>query len=158
MDLQGERLIPASVDTTWAALNDPAVLKACIAGNLTMTNVQAPVSCTIGFDGQGGAAGFANCSADVALSAQGERQTLLKYAARAAVGGQPAQVEPSLTDAAAVKIAEDFFKAFEARVQSAQLAAAPLDALPAEADASIAKLWWLIGAVVVLAVVYFMIR
>jgi len=28
MELQGERLIPASVDTTWAALNDPQVLKA----------------------------------------------------------------------------------------------------------------------------------
>ena len=32
MELQGERLIPASVEATWAALNDPAILKACIAG------------------------------------------------------------------------------------------------------------------------------
>ena len=32
MELQGERLIPASVDKTWAALNDPDTLKACIAG------------------------------------------------------------------------------------------------------------------------------
>ena len=32
MELQGERLIPASVEKTWAALNDPDVLKACIAG------------------------------------------------------------------------------------------------------------------------------
>ena len=32
MELQGDRLIPAPVDTTWAALNDPETLKACIAG------------------------------------------------------------------------------------------------------------------------------
>ena len=32
MELKGERLIPAPVATTWAALNDPETLKACIAG------------------------------------------------------------------------------------------------------------------------------
>ena len=32
MELQGERLIPAPQDKTWAALNDPQVLKACITG------------------------------------------------------------------------------------------------------------------------------
>ena len=32
MELKGERLIPAKPDTTWAALNDPDTLKACIAG------------------------------------------------------------------------------------------------------------------------------
>ncbi len=32
MELQGERLIPASVEKTWSSLNDPQVLKACIAG------------------------------------------------------------------------------------------------------------------------------
>ena len=98
MQLQGERIIPASIDTTWAALNDPEVLKACIAGceslertgddayaavvavkvgpvgarfkgNLKLTDVQAPNSYTIHFDGQGGVAGFGKGSADVALTA-----------------------------------------------------------------------------------------
>ena len=32
MELHGDRLIPAPVATTWAALNDPETLKACIAG------------------------------------------------------------------------------------------------------------------------------
>ena len=36
MELQGDRLIPASLDATWAALNDPATLKACIAGCETL--------------------------------------------------------------------------------------------------------------------------
>jgi carbon monoxide dehydrogenase subunit G len=116
MELQGERLIPASVDQTWAALNDPEVLKACIAGceslersdegftalvavkvgpvsarfkgNLKLSNLQPPNSYTINFDGQGGAAGFGKGSADVALAAEGE-QTRLKYNARAQVGEPP---------------------------------------------------------------------
>jgi uncharacterized protein len=192
MELQGERLIPASVDTTWAALNDPDVLKACIAGcetlertgadtmtavvalkvgpvsarfkgNLAMTKVQAPNSYTINFDGQGGVAGFGKGSADVALTGQTAQQTLLKYTARATVGGKMAQIGSRLIDATAAKITEDFFKAFEAHLQ-AKLApadglAAPAPTVPAPAtNGSIAKLWWLIGAVVVLAIVYFAIR
>ena len=189
MELQGERLIPASVDTTWAALNDPEVLKACISGcesvertgddafaavvalkvgpvsarfkgNLQMTNIQAPNGYTINFDGQGGVAGFGKGSADVALSAQGE-QTLLKYNARATVGGKMAQIGSRLIDATAGKITEDFFKAFEAHLQaSAPVPAGEVvPAAPVAApDGGIAKLWWLIGALIVLAIAYFAIR
>jgi carbon monoxide dehydrogenase subunit G len=32
MELQGERTIPAPRERTWAALNDPQILKACITG------------------------------------------------------------------------------------------------------------------------------
>ena len=32
MEMNGSREVPASVDATWNALNDPEVLKACIAG------------------------------------------------------------------------------------------------------------------------------
>ncbi len=189
MELQGERLIPASVDTTWAALNDPEVLKACIAGcesvartgddafsavvalkvgpvsarfkgNLQMTNVQAPNGYTINFDGQGGVAGFGKGSADVALTPQGEH-TLLKYDARATVGGKMAQIGSRLIDATAAKITEDFFKAFEAYLQPSA-PASPGEAATtvpvAEPDGSMAKLWWLIGALVVLAIAYFAIR
>jgi len=189
MELQGERLIPASVDTTWASLNDPEVLKACIAGceslertgddsltavvalkvgpvsarfkgNLKMTNVQPPSGYTINFDGQGGVAGFGKGSADVALTAEGT-QTRLKYNARAQVGGKMAQVGSRLIDAAAGKITEDFFKAFEAHLQASAAPAGTAEAaLPAAvaADGGIAKVWWLIGAVVLLAVLYFVIR
>ncbi len=193
MELIGERLIPASVDTTWAALNDPEVLKACIAGcetlertgpdtlvavvalkvgpvsarfkgNLAMTNVQPPNSYTINFDGQGGVAGFGKGSADVALTPQ-DAQTLLKYAARATVGGKMAQVGSRLIDAAAGKITEDFFKAFEAHLRASgapgetSLApAAPVVEPQGPTETGVAKLWWLIGAVIVAAIVYFMIR
>jgi uncharacterized protein len=190
MELQGERLMPASVDTTWAALNDPDALKACIAGcesldrtgpdaytavvalrvgpvsarfkgNLQMTNVQAPNSYTINFDGQGGVAGFGKGSADVALTPQGAG-TLLKYNARATVGGKMAQVGARLIDAAAGKITEDFFKAFEAHLQAASAPAGGAEAAavaPAATEpAGTGKLWWWIGAVVVVAIIYFAIR
>src|SRR3954453_21187536 len=98
MELNGERTIPASVEEPWAALNAPAVLKACVAGcesldkvaddgfvavvamkigpvsarfkgNLKLPTVQPPASYTINFDGPGGVAGFGKGSADVALAA-----------------------------------------------------------------------------------------
>ena len=193
MELQGERLIPASVDATWAALNDPETLKACIAGceslertgddafaavvalkvgpvsarfkgNLQMTNIQPPNGYTINFDGQGGVAGFGKGSADVALTPDGAN-TLLKYNARATVGGKMAQVGARLIDAAAGKITEDFFKAFEAQLQAA---AAPVATEPAMAAAApvaepaggggIKTVWWLIGAVIVLAAIYVLMK
>ena len=182
MELQGERLIPASVDKTWAALNDPEALKVCIAGceslertaddkfaalvavkvgpvsarfkgNLQMTNVQPPNSYTINFDGQGGAAGFGKGSADVSLTPEGG-QTRLKYVARAQVGGRMAQVGSRLIDAAAAKIAEDFFKAFEANLQ-AKAAGEPVVAAPAASIVS-NRLWWMLGAAVLLAAIYFL--
>ena len=195
MELQGERLIPASVDKTWASLNDPEVLKACIAGceslertgddkmtavvalkvgpvsarfkgNIAMTNINAPTGYTINFDGQGGVAGFGKGSADVALTSQSPEQTLLKYTARATVGGKMAQIGSRLVDATAAKLTEDFFKAFEAHLQASAAPAesgagtpvVPAPATPAAPDSGIGKLAWLIGAVVVLAIVYFVIR
>ena len=193
MELQGERLIPADVPATWAALNDPAVLKACIAGcetlersgvdglvavvavkvgpvsarfkgNLQMTNVQAPNSYTINFDGQGGVAGFGKGSADVALSPEGE-QTLLKYLARAQVGGKMAQIGSRLIDAAAGKITADFFNAFEQHLKSTAATSALVEsvdgsALTAEPDAAFGtgKLVWWVAAAVAAALLYFAIR
>ena len=72
-----------------------------------------------------------------------------------------AQIGSRLIDATAGKITEDFFKAFEAHLQAAAPAgavAAPPAVAVAETNGGIAKLWWLIGAVVALAIIYFMIR
>ena len=187
MELQGDRLIPATLDKTWAALNDPETLKACIAGceslertgddafqalvavrvgpvaakfkgNLKMTNVQAPNSYTINFDGQGGVAGFGKGSADVALTAEG-MSTRLKYTAKAQVGGKMAQVGSRLIDAAASKVAEDFFKAFEEHLRPAEVTAAPAEpaAVPAAAGGN-KTLWWVVGAAVVLLLIYLLMR
>ena len=182
MELQGERRIPVSQDKTWAALNDPQVLKACITGceslersgddgfaavvavkvgpvsarfkgNLKMTNVQAPNSYTLVFDGQGGVAGFAKGSADVTLAAEGEGDaaaTRLAYAARAQVGGKIAQVGSRLIDAAAAKVTDEFFRAFEAQL------APPVPAvdtgqvpMPADKPKNNRALWWGIAILVI---------
>ncbi|CAN5916151.1 hypothetical protein BH11PSE8_BH11PSE8_44870 [soil metagenome] len=196
MELQGERLIPASVDKTWAALNDPEALKACIAGceslestgpdaftavvalkvgpvsarfkgNLQMTNIQAPNSYTINFDGQGGVAGFGKGSADVALTPE-DSQTRLKYTARAQVGGKMAQVGSRLIDAAAGKVTEDFFKAFEAYLQASNPVPAAAADVAAASPAAVVnaptktpgtkQLLWLIAAVIVLGAIYVVMK
>ncbi len=158
MNLQGERLIAATPDATWAALNDPETLKACIAGcetlervaddeflatmamrigpvnarfkgRLKLENVVPPVSYTIAFDGQGGVAGFGKGSADVRLAAEATG-TRLTYAAKAQVGGKLAQVGSRLIEGAAAKITEDFFAAFEARLAPAPAVAEAAAAVP----------------------------
>ncbi|MGJ5133494.1 CoxG family protein [Bradyrhizobium oligotrophicum] len=147
MEITGERLIPAPIGVTWEALNDPEALKACIAGcesletveadtfvavlaarvgpisarfkgMARLSNIQPPNSYEVTFEGQGGVAGFGKGSAEVSLTEQGY-QTLLRYSARAQVGGRLAQVGSRLIDAAVGKITEDFFSAFEARLKAA---------------------------------------
>jgi len=190
MELTGERLIPASVEATWAALNDTETLKACIAGcetlervaddalvavvamkigpvsarfkgNLKMTNVQAPTAYTINFDGQGGVAGFGKGSADVALAPEGSASTKLAYHARATVGGKMAQIGSRLIDAAAAKITDDFFKAFEAQLQArlpAGEAPAPAAVVPARAPEPAGTLGWVLAAAVVVVAAFFILR
>jgi len=161
MNLQGERRLPASPEQAWAALNDPQALKACITGcesleltgpdeysvvmavrvgpvnarfkgRLRLLNIQPLQSYTIEFDGQGGVAGFGKGSADVALSADGD-QTLLRYGAKAQVGGKIAQIGSRLVDSAAEKVAGEFFAAFEKYLTEQAAAAAPAGEGPAEA-------------------------
>jgi carbon monoxide dehydrogenase subunit G len=144
MEMTGEQLIPASQQQTWDALNDPAMLKQCVPGcesieatgdneyqvlmvarvgpvsakfkgKLTLSDIQPPNSYAIAFEGQGGAAGFAKGGAQVRLSPEGE-STRLSYAAKANVGGKLAQIGSRLVDAAARKVADDFFRNFNEKV------------------------------------------
>jgi len=142
--MTGEQLIQASQADTWAALNDPEMLKACVPGcesiekhsdtdftvlmtarvgpvsakfkgKMTLLNVQAPDSYSISFEGQGGVAGFAKGGADVALAPEGAG-TKLSYKAKANVGGKLAQIGSRLVDAAANKVANEFFSAFNEKM------------------------------------------
>ncbi len=146
MKMTGEQLIPQSQDVTWKALNDTQVLKACIPGcesieqtgdneyqlvmiakvgpvsakfkgKMTLSDIVAPTSYRLAFEGQGGVAGFAKGEASVNLTAQ-EGGTKLAYAATAMIGGKLAQVGSRLIDGVAKKIAGEFFTAFNARVSS----------------------------------------
>src|SRR6202163_2219897 len=144
MEMTGSRTVPADIETTWRALNDPQVLKACIAGcesvervsdneyRLTMTarvgpvsarftgrivlaDIVAPTSYTLSFEGQGGAAGFAKGEDRVAL-ADNNPGTRIDYQAKAQVGGKLAQIGSRLVDGAAAKVADDFFARFADRL------------------------------------------
>lgn len=162
MQITGTQTIPASRQRVWDALNDPAVLKKCLPGcesvertspeefkvvmaaaigplrarfngMLRMSDVNAPESCTMVFEGQGGAVGFGKGNSSVTLT-ESEGQTQLSYTADAQVGGKLAQVGSRLIDSVARKMADDFFKAFKA--QLAALGGA--DAATAEPAASAA--------------------
>ncbi|MGH8675874.1 MAG: SRPBCC family protein [Burkholderiales bacterium] len=152
MEMKGEQLVAASQADTWAALNDPEILKACVPGcesiervtdseyavlmtarvgpvaakfkgKLTLSNLKPPQSYSIAFEGQGGVAGFGKGGAQVQLAAEGEA-TRLSYQVKASVGGKLAQIGSRLVDAAARKLADDFFTAFNGKVASLHGAAA----------------------------------
>jgi carbon monoxide dehydrogenase subunit G len=150
MEMSGEERIPATQGETWAALNDPGILRACVPGcesiervadneyqvlmvarigpvsakfkgKLALSELNPPHSYAIAFEGQGGAAGFGKGSAQVQLAPEGEG-TLLTYQAKANVGGKLAQIGSRLVDAAAKKISQDFFAAFNAKVGAQAMA------------------------------------
>jgi len=149
MNLQGERRLPAPIELAWAALNDPQALKACITGcesleltgeneytavlgvrigpvnarfkgRLRLLNIQPLSSYTIEFDGQGGVAGFGKGSADVSLSADGP-ESILRYSAKAQVGGKIAQIGQRLIDGVARKLADEFFDKFSSGFGEVQM-------------------------------------
>jgi hypothetical protein len=148
MEMKGEQLVPASQKATWDALNDPQVLKACVPGcesiepagenvyqvlmvarvgpvsakfkgKLTLSDIVPPQSYSISFEGQGGAAGFAKGGANVRLAAEND-QTKLSYDVKANVGGKLAQIGSRLVDAAAKKVADDFFRNFNQKMGSSK--------------------------------------
>ncbi|MEZ5644634.1 MAG: carbon monoxide dehydrogenase subunit G [Burkholderiaceae bacterium] len=165
MEFTGEYRIPAPRERVWAALNDPATLKASIAGcqslekhsdkdfTAIVTTRVGPISATFrgalelsemnppnGYRltgrGQGGAAGFAKMVADVGLTADGDA-TVLRYTARAEIGGKLASVGSRLIQTVAKKNADDFFSAFVYEVTGVRPveAAAPAPAAVAAGEA-----------------------
>lgn len=144
MEITGIQSIAAPRQRVWEALNDPDILKRCLPGCesvlrtsaeefkvvmaaaigplrarfngvLRMSDVKAPASCTMVFEGQGGAVGFGKGNSSVTL-AEADGQTELAYTAQAQVGGKLAQVGSRLIDSVARKMADDFFKAFKAQL------------------------------------------
>src|SRR5262249_61780039 len=96
MEMTGEQLIPVPQDKVWRGLNDPEMLKACIAGcesiekvsdneykvtivaavgpvkakfagKLLLSDLNPPNSYSLSFECSGGAAGFGKGGSQVAL-------------------------------------------------------------------------------------------
>lgn len=163
MDMTGSVRIPAPRQAVWDGLNDPAVLGRCIpgceqierqgddvftarvtakigpvsakfTGKVTLRDIDRPNGYTLAGEGQGGAAGFGKGEAKVALSEEGG-ETVLTYVVKAQVGGKLAQIGSRLVDAAARKLADEFFAAFaaamgEGAAQTSAPAAAPAEPGP----------------------------
>lgn len=156
MELTEQHILPVSQQRAWEALNDSAVLRATIpgcesieadgenayavsmlaavgpvkarfSGRMSLTDINAPTSYTVVFEGQGGAAGFAKGSARVTLEPESEASTKLSYTAKAQVGGKLAQIGSRLVDGAARKIAGEFFKRFSAHMSGEGTPFAPAE-------------------------------
>ena len=196
MDMQGSRQLAITQQQAWDALNDPAVLKACIpgcdkveptgenqyaigmalkigpvsakfAGKIVLSEIVPPISYTINFEGQGGAAGFGKGNSAVTL-VPNDAGCELNYTVHASVGGKVAQLGQRLVDGAAKSMAEDFFKRFDEAMRTAHPAAyaAKEDAIKKIADnaastGATAKngsgipLWlWIAGAVALVGFVW----
>lgn len=140
MDIQGEKILAASRQDVWRALNDPAVLQRCLAGcdtfeadgenhyrvalqasvgpvrarfagKLQLLDLVPPSSYALAFEGSGGVAGFGKGNARVKLDDVPEG-TRLRYTAQAQVGGRLAQVGARLIDGVTQRMADDFFSRF----------------------------------------------
>lgn len=193
MDMQGSRQLAVTQQQAWDALNDPAVLKACIpgcdkveptgenqyaigmalkigpvsakfTGKITLTDINPPASYKLSFDGQGGVAGFGKGSAAVTLVPNADGCEL-SYTVQASVGGKVAQLGQRLIDGAAKSMAEDFFKRFDEEMQRQHpesYAAKAVMGGVTEATGSGAggvPAWvWVVGAVVVAAAAFWMLR
>lgn len=188
MDMQASRQLGVTQQQAWDALNDPEVLKACIpgcekiestgpdsftaalavkigpvsakfGGKVKLSDLNPPASYTLGFDGQGGAAGFGKGTAKVSLTPN-DGGCLLDYTVHAQVGGKLAQIGQRLVDGAARSMAEDFFKRFDEEMQRRHPAAAPTAPEPAAEPArgSAIPAWAWIGGAVVLAFLWWLTR
>lgn len=141
MELQDEIFINAPQDVVFAALNDPDVLKQCIPGceeltkdsetelaakvtlkigpvkasfkgDVTLDPSDAPSHFSLVGEGNGGVAGYAKGGADVELIEQ-DGGTLLKYTAKADIGGKLAQLGSRLIVSTSKKLSKQFFETFQ---------------------------------------------
>jgi hypothetical protein len=154
--------LPVSQQRAWEALNDTEILRASIPGcesieadgenayalsmtasvgpvkarfkgRMLLTDIEAPHTYTMVFEGQGGAAGFGKGNAQVTLEPDGDDATTLSYTASAQVGGKLAQIGSRLVDGAARKIAGEFFRRFGAQLTGAGEDGAAAQTAPSQA-------------------------
>ena len=187
MDMQGSRTLAVSVAQVWEALNDPAMLQACIPGcekfeltgpdsyavttairigpvaarfngRVQLSDIVPLQSYTLGFEAQGGVAGFGKGEAAVQLRAA-EGGCELSYRVHSNVGGKLAQLGQRLVEGASRSLAEDFFRRFDEALQKryADAAAKPAQAAGTQAPSAPASrpAWlWAAVAVAVAVLIY----
>ena len=145
MHMSDTRQIAVPPAEVYAALLDPEVLRQCVPGAQEVTGTvedgfQATVvqkvgpvkatfkgqvtlsvmvegqSCRLSGEGKGGAAGFAKGGALVQFAPEGDG-TKLTYEVEASIGGKLAQLGSRIIDSFARKLADQFFTAFQEKVE-----------------------------------------
>jgi len=122
-------------------------VSAKFSGKVALADITPPDSYKLSFEGQGGVAGFAKGSSSVTLTpvadapADAAPACELNYTVQAQVGGKIAQLGQRLIDGAAKSTADDFFKRFEAEMQSryGPPPAAPVESTGAPAEEAAEK-------------------
>ena len=150
MELSDEIIINAPKEQVYAALNNPEILKQCIpgceelikhsdteleakvvlkvgpvkakfSGDVQLDTAGSPDAFSLTGQGNGGAAGYAKGGADVTLTTDGGT-TILRYKAKADIGGKLAQLGSRLIQGTAKKLAAKFFKSFADAVNDGTVA------------------------------------
>lgn len=163
MNLQGSYQLAVPQAEVWRALNDPAILQACVPGceslqatsenrfavtvavkvgpvaarfngTIELGNVDPPNRYSMKFEARAGIAGFGKGTADVSLATVADGRCELTYSVDADVGGRIAQVGQRLVDGVARSMAKEFFTRFEQLLQTAA-PTPPQDAMPAPVEA-----------------------
>jgi carbon monoxide dehydrogenase subunit G len=138
MEITGEERIAASRQAVWAAINNPNVLGKCIPRcesverksptemiatiklklgpvstsfkcNVTLSDLNAPESCTITVDGSNLLAGSAKGRSGVTLREDGD-DTILAYTMTTEISGRLALVGSRLIESSLTKFAGQFFE------------------------------------------------
>ncbi|MFM0204135.1 carbon monoxide dehydrogenase subunit G [Paraburkholderia fungorum] len=154
MKLADQCILPAPPEAVWRALNDPAVLEACLPGckslamlderhfestvqirvgpvaatfksNVALSDLDPPRAYTIVGTGNAGAVGFAKVTARVQLEPEGET-TVLAYDADVEIGGKLMSVGSRLIQSAAGKNLDAFFGALKAHIEKEAAPAAAI--------------------------------
>ncbi len=180
MRIADAQWVPTAPHQTWAALNNPEVLKKCIPGcvnlerrsateywvtlqnkcggfntqyegEMLLSDIDAPNSCTLAFEGKGAASGMAIGAAQVNLTPK-DGGTRLSYTVAAMAGGKLGQLGDAVLLKAGNKIVDTFFTGFVSWACAQPHERPPTPEAPRELSVRNSPVWsWAIAAAVVLA-------
>jgi len=139
IEFNNQVIVASSVESVYAALNDPAILAKCIprcnsvskisashleatitlkvgpmkasfVGDLEISNLDPPNRYTLHFSSQESSAGNALGQAKMMLTKESDLETLIRYEVNASVDGKIAKLGPRLITSTAHSITKQFFK------------------------------------------------
>jgi carbon monoxide dehydrogenase subunit G len=144
MDIGGDETFDAPIETIWTALNDPAVLKACIPGckdmidegndhfrlilnlkvaavggsfegQISLSDKTPPSQCNVSVSGAG-TLGHGNGNATFSLTSTDTGGTAMHYSGEGEIGGLVAGVGQRILKGVAKHLIGQFFKALRGQV------------------------------------------